>query len=90
MRIRYHINPDGEPHIYDHGVFEAEVREALERPLFKMSGRGDSTLWFGSTRAGRILKIVFTDARDGDVITAYELPPKQQRALRRLLKRKRS
>lgn len=92
MTVRFHRNPDGEPHIHDHGVSEAEVVEALGRPLLQAAGRDESTILIGRTVAGRVLKIIFADARDGDgifVITAYDLPAKQARALRRRLRRKR-
>ncbi len=33
MEVRYYVNPvAGLPHIYDHGVTEAEVERALNRP----------------------------------------------------------
>jgi hypothetical protein len=32
MELRFYFNPaTGQPHIYDHGVTEEEVREVLER-----------------------------------------------------------
>ena len=92
MNVRFHINPDGESHIHDHGVGEGEVLEALAHPLEQIVGRDDSTILIGRTKAGRVLKIIYTDARDGDgifVITAFDLPAKQWRALRRRLNRRR-
>lgn len=91
MTVRFHTNPDGEPHVHDHGVAEDEVLEALARPLEQISGSDESTILIGRTVGGRVLKVFFTDARDGDgifVITAFDLPPKQLRALRRRLKRR--
>lgn len=36
--IRFHIDPmTGEPHIYDHGVDEDEVRDILEKPVYDSS-----------------------------------------------------
>ena len=93
MTIRFHTNPDGEPHVHDHGVDEEEVLQALSQPLEQIAGRDDSTILIGRTTAGRVLKVIFTDARDGDgifIITAFDLPPKQLKALRRRLKRRRS
>ena len=90
--MRFHTNPDGQPHIHDHGVWENEVLEAMARPLEQTSGRDQSTILIGRTIAGRVIKIIFTDARDGEgifVVTAFELPPKQLRALRRRLRGKR-
>ena len=92
MRVRFHTNPDGEPHIHDHGVSENEVLEALAQPLEQIGGRDHSTILIGRTRAGRVLKIIYTEARDEDgifVITAFELPSKQLRALRRRLRGRR-
>jgi hypothetical protein len=92
VNVRFNLNSDGEPHIHDHGVTEAEVHEALGRPMIQTSGRDDSTLLIGRTAAGRVLKVIFADARDGDgifVVTAYDLPAKQLRALRRRLRRRR-
>jgi hypothetical protein len=68
------------------------VLEALAAPLEQISGSDESTILIGRTAGGRVLKVRFADARDGDgifVITAFDLPPKQLRALRRRLKRKR-
>ena len=90
MNVQFNLNPDGQPHIHDHGVTEAEVHEALNRPLFQSAGHDDSTILIGRTIAGRVLKIIFADARDGDgifIITAYELPAKQLRTLLRRLRR---
>jgi hypothetical protein len=47
----------------------------------------------GLTRAGRYLKVIFSPDDLGDdifVITAYTVPPKQVRALKQRLKRRRS
>jgi hypothetical protein len=91
VNVGFHTNPDGEPHIHDHGVTEEEVLEALAAPLEQISGRDDSTILIGRTAAGRVLKVIFADAHDGEgifVITAFDLPAKQRRALRRRLKRR--
>jgi hypothetical protein len=92
VNVRFHLDPDGEPHIYAHNIREAEVIEALARPLEQIAGRDDSVIVIGRTRSGRILRIIYADAADGDgifVITAYDLPAKQQQALRRRLKQRR-
>ena len=92
MHIRYYIDPDtGEPHVYHHGVREAEVRDALRKPLEEIPGRGESVIAIGRTRAGRYLRVIYLPEDDGQgifVITAYTLPAKQLRALRRRLRRK--
>jgi hypothetical protein len=92
VNVSFHLKPDGEPHIQDHGVAEYEVLEALEHPLEQIAGRGESTILIGRTIAGRVLKIIFTHAREHEgifVITAFDLPARQLRALRRRLKRRR-
>jgi hypothetical protein len=61
VEVRFHTNPDGEPHIHDHGVAEAEVREALGQPIIQTAGRNASHVLLVRTSAGRILKIVFAD-----------------------------
>jgi uncharacterized protein len=92
VNVRFNLNSDGQPHIVDHGVTEAEVEETLRRPMIQASGRNGSTILIGRTIAGRALKIIFAEARDGDgifIITAYDLPAKQLRTLKRRLKRRR-
>jgi hypothetical protein len=90
--IRYHIGPSGEPHIYDHGVTKDEVEDVLRDPLEQTPGRRTSVVAVGLTRAGRYLKVIYSPDEDGDgifVITAFDLPPKQVRALYRRLRRRR-
>lgn len=57
MNVRFHTNPDGEPHVHDHGVAEDEVLEALARPLEQISGSDESTILIGRTVGGRVLKV---------------------------------
>ena len=92
MNIRFNRNPDGEPHIHDHDVEVYEVLEALDDTLESTSGRGDTTIVIGRTRGGRVLKVIHAPSRDGDgifVVTAYDLPARQIRALKRRLRRRR-
>jgi hypothetical protein len=92
MEIRFYIDPDtGLPHIEAHGVDEAEAADVLRKPVEEIAGRGGSVVAIGQTRAGRWLRVIYSPDDDGEgifVITAYDLPPKQLRALRRRLKRK--
>jgi hypothetical protein len=92
MQIRYYIDPEtGVPHIYAHDVDEAEAADVVRKPLEEIGGRGRSVIAIGQTRAGRYLRVIYSPDEDGEgifVITAYDLPPKQLRALRRRLKRK--
>jgi len=92
MRVRFHTDPDGEPHISAHHVETDEVLEALDRIMERTPGRDESFIAIGRTRSGRVLKVIYAIADDGDgifVITAFDLPPKQQRALQRRLRRRR-
>jgi hypothetical protein len=92
LKFRFHTDPDGQPHIHAHRVDESEVLEVFNRPLERVAGRDESIVLIGRTRSGRILKIIYAIAHDGDgifVITAYDLPEKQYRALNRRLRRRR-
>jgi len=91
MKVRFHLDPDGEPHIHSHGVSEEEVIEAMENRLEEFPGSKGSMVLIGRTRAGRVLRVIYAPSRDGDgifVITAYDLPPKQYRALLHRLRRR--
>jgi hypothetical protein len=92
MDIRYYIRDSGEPHIYDHDVTEDEVEDVLRDPLEQTPSRGGSVIALGQTRGGRYLKVIYSPDEDGEgilVITAFDLPPKQVRALYRRLRRRR-
>lgn len=91
MEIRYYLDDDGEPHIVQHGVSPREVEDVLRKPLEETRGRGVSVAAIGQTRSGRYLRIIYSPDDDGEgifVITAYDLPPKQLRGLRRRLRRR--
>ncbi len=48
MELKFFIDPDTElPHIYNHGVTEAEVREILARPGLVLDGRENSRIALG-------------------------------------------
>lgn len=93
MNIRPHIDPEtGQPHIFDHGVTEDEVREVLRRPGEDRAGDEDSRVALGQTAAGRYLKVIYIRDPSGDsvfVITAYDLTGKPLKAYRRRQRRKR-
>jgi len=92
MRMKLFIDPEtGEPHIFNHGVTEAEVRQILARPGLVLKGRKDSRFALGQTAAGRYLKVVFVPRRHGPgilVATAYDLRGKELKAYRRRQRRK--
>ena len=93
METRFYVDPEtGEPHIYRHGVDEAEVQDVLARPLEDRPGREGSRVALGQTRGGRYLRVVYVPDPEPNsvfVITAYQVGPKALRALRRRLRRKR-
>ena len=92
MEVRYHRDADsGLPHIYGHGISEAEVEDVLRGPGEDLPGTGDSRIKLGQTAAGRYLKVIYVPDVDPNsvfVITAYELQGKAKRALRRRQRRR--
>ena len=91
VKIRFYVDPDtDEPHIYGHAVTEDEVNDVLARPLEDRSGRKDSRVALGQTKAGRYLRVIYVpDPQPSSVfvITAYQLGPKALKALRRRCRR---
>ena len=92
MDLRFLIDPETElPHIYGHGVTEAEVREVLSRRGEDVRGDEDSRMKIGQTVAGRYLQVIYVPDPGGEsafVITAYDLKPKAKKAFRRRQRRK--
>ena len=92
MIVKFFIDPEtDQPHIYNHGVTEAEVLQVLARPGLTLKGSRDSRFGLGQTEAGRYLKVVYAPRKAGDgifIITAYELRGKELRAYRRRRRRK--
>jgi hypothetical protein len=92
MEIRFYIDPEtGQPHIYEHGVTEEEVREVFRRRGDDMRGTRNSRIKLGQTAAGRYLQVIYVrDQRPGSVfvITAYDLKGKAKLAYRRRLRRR--
>jgi hypothetical protein len=93
MEIRFNIDPEtNQPHIYEHGVTEGEVRQVLMRPGDDFQGRESTRIKFGQTLAGRYLKVVYVPDEGRDsvfVITAYDLKGTTLKAFRRRQRRKR-
>ncbi len=89
MNIHFHLDPFGDPHMWVHNVTETEVVDAMTDPLETVKGRGTSFIAIGRTRAGRYIKVIYSPDNVGDgifVVTAFDVPPRQIRAL---IKRKR-
>ena len=91
MDVRYFIDPTtGLPHIYEHGVTEAEVERLLARPGEDGPSSNGSRQSTGQTAAGRYLRVVYVPDPVGDgvfVVTAYPLTGKPLKAYRRRKKR---
>ena len=92
MHLRFYRDPaTGEPHIYNHGVTEAEVEEVIRRPGEDRLGREGSRVTIGQTRSGRFLRVIYVPDPEPEsifVITAYELRGKPLTAHRRRQRRK--
>ena len=92
MHMRFSINPEtNEPHIFDHGVTEEEVRQVLVRRGDDFQGKRGARIKFGQTLSGRYLKLVYMPDEERDsvfVITAYDLAGKALKAFRRRQRRK--
>ena len=91
MDIRFHFDPDtGLPHLYNHGVTEAEAESVIRHPGEDRAGRDRSRHALGQTAAGRYLHVVYVPDEEGDgvfVVTAYELRGKPLQAYRRRKRR---
>ena len=85
MDIRYYLDPETSlPHIYEHGVTEAEVEWVLRNAGEERAGREDSRHALGQTEAGRYLRVIYAPEPGGVfVITAYDLEGTALRAYRR-------
>src|SRR5260370_41430968 len=91
MEVRYFRDPDtGLPHIYAHGVTEAEVEWVLAHPGEDEACSGGSQQALGQTEGGRYLRVVYVPDEEGDgvfVVTAYPLAGRQLAAYRRRRRR---
>ena len=92
MDIRYYLDPEtGQPHIYTHGVTEAEVEWVLAHRGEDGPSSEDSRQALGQTQAGRYLRVVYVPDEVGDgifVVTAYPLAGRQLQAYRRRQRRR--
>ncbi len=87
MEFRYFLDAEtGQPHIYDHGVTEAEVDQVVHGPGEDLPAARGSRMKLGQTAAGRYLQVIYVPDEDGEgifVITAYDLQGKAKKAFRR-------
>jgi hypothetical protein len=92
MEIRYYCDPEtGLPHIYDHGVTEAEAEWVLAHPGEDEPCSGGSRQALGQTAERRYLRVIYVPDEEGDgvfVVTAYPLAGKHLKAFRRRQRRR--
>ncbi len=93
MELRFKRDKEaGEPHIYGHGVSEAEVSQAIANRSESHIGRRGARIAIGRTDAGRTLRVIYVPdpgGASGYVVTAYDLPPKSAWSYRKRLRKKR-
>ena len=93
LNIRYYIDPvTDEFHIYEHGVYEDEIEDVLNRPIEDYAGRNDSRVAIGQTLGGRYLRVIYVPDEVPNsvfVVTAYELSGKALTAFRRRQRKRR-
>lgn len=86
VEIRYFLDPDtGLPHIYGHGVTEADVERVLRRPGEDGPSSGSSRQAIGQAGGGRYLRVIYVPDEEGDsvfVVTAYPLAGRELKAYR--------
>jgi len=80
MEARYFRDPDtGLPHIYNHGVTEAEVLQVLRKPGPVYRGERSSRMKSGQTEAGRCIQVVYSPDPGGRWhFRDYRVPAKRQ------------
>ena len=92
VNLRFYIDPaTNEAHVESHGISVQEAEDVLTSPLLDYPGVSGARIAVGQTSAGRYLRVIYVpDPVPGSifVVTAYDLPPKALRALRRRLRRR--
>jgi hypothetical protein len=92
LKARFYVDPETEqPHIYNHGVVEAEAEDVLRNTGEDRPGKEGSRVAIGQTRAGRYLRVIYVPDPEPDsvfVITAYELRGKELLAYKRRRKKR--
>ena len=67
MDIRFYLDPEtGQPHIYAHGVTEAEAEWVLAHPGEDGPSSDGSRQALGQTAGGRYLRVVYVPDEEGD------------------------
>jgi len=89
-QVRFFIDPHtGNPHLWKHNVTEDEALEVMANADGDRRSRNGTRVIVGQTDAGRYLRVFyFVDGESVVVMTAFDLPPKQLRAFKKLRKKK--
>ena len=92
MEVRYYCDPEtGSPHLFDHGVTEAEAEWVLAHPREDGPSSRGSRQAVGQTENGRYLRVIYVPDEVGDgvfVVTAYPLAGGPLKAFRRRQRRR--
>lgn len=92
MNLRFYIDPEtAQPHIYNHGVVEEEVRQVMVLPGQDYPAARNTRMKLGQTGAGRYLQVIYVPGMGREsafVITAYELKGNALKSYRRQQRRK--
>ena len=92
MKLIFYIDPEAQqPHIHGHGVAEEEVRQVMRNRAEDRPAKNGCRSAIGRTRAGRVLRVIYTPARNEHgwfVITAYDVRGKALEAFRRRQRRR--
>lgn len=77
---------DSEEHIAGHNVRPEEVEDVLfSRPRYRSTGRDDTVIFFGQSRAGRFLVVVTAEALDGGtyIVTARDMTDSEKKLFKK-------
>ena len=92
MQVRYYLDSDTDrPHIWNHGVAEAEVEQILHHAGEDRPGARGARVALGQTESGRYLRVIYVPDAETEsvfVITAYELTGKPLMAYRKRRRRR--
>jgi hypothetical protein len=91
VQIRFYIDPEtGRAHCEAHDVRPTEAAEVLQRRSQDFAARDGARMAMGTTKAGRVLRVVYVLDEDGSVfvITAYPLTGGALRAFKKRQRRR--
>ncbi|TWT46006.1 hypothetical protein RAS1_24440 [Phycisphaerae bacterium RAS1] len=92
MEARFYLDPEtNQPHIFRHGVTQAEAEQVLRGPGEDVPTSNKARMKIGRTSAGRYLRVIYVPDENPNsvfVVTAYELRGKARNAHRRRQRRR--